>query len=425
MGFRSYIIALAASLLLSGASTPLFAQSDVYQQQEQQQQQQGKVARLDRDRTEEDEQEESEKAAYAEQLRRASSQNVRRFHEVLDELLAEFGYDVKMGQIKGLKNIAIRKIRVSKAIPRSYERYMDMLLTERIRENSRIRLINCIPCRTRTSSVVDGKLLVTSPATNMAKLDSAAASLGVDNFMDAVLVYHTTHMVLAVTVFDVTSKETVWARTYNSETIKSRYQKLAIDYSQVEKSRPGEDYQPEYRFLFGLGGAGMPNVGGTTEDSSMLNFQIRATEKFNGRKNEFGMMLSVLKTTASMQTEYPTEGETAEADTTTETETVASGLTPEPFETALGLYGMYGHLFVGPLESYNNTRHGVHFGAGLLLASSYIAPLVRTGWDIYFGRRWSTNIGVTYVGASSILVDGESIDTEGGAGGDLVISLNY
>ncbi|NRA44938.1 MAG: hypothetical protein HRU09_08290 [Oligoflexales bacterium] len=42
----------------------------------------------------------------------ASSKTVRRFHEVLDELLAEFGYDVKTGQIKGLKNLAIRKVDV-------------------------------------------------------------------------------------------------------------------------------------------------------------------------------------------------------------------------------------------------------------------------------------------------------------------------
>ena len=50
----------------------------------------------------------------------------------------EFGYDVKMGQIKGLKNLSIRKIRVSKAIPRTYETYVEMLLAERIRD---------VPCR--------------------------------------------------------------------------------------------------------------------------------------------------------------------------------------------------------------------------------------------------------------------------------------
>jgi len=414
------LLCIAAFLL---SSLTVFAQENEFNEQQQEQQSVGKVAKTIRQAPEANAN--PAQAQYAEGLRESSAKNVRRFHEVLDELLAEFGYDVKMGQIKGLKNVAIRKIRVSSAIPTTYERYLEMLLSERIRENSRIKLINCVPCRTRTSSVVDGKLLITSPATNMAKLDSAAAQLGIDNFMDAVLVYHTTHMVLAITVFDVTTKETVWARAYNSETIKSRYQKLAVDYSQVEKSRPGEDYVPEYRFLFGIGGAGIPNVGGGSEDSSMLNLQIRATEKFNERRSEFGMMFSVLKTTASLQKSYPTEGAPAAEDSTQETEVVGTGVTPKPFETAFTLYGMYSHLFVGPLESYNNTRHGLHVGGGIFMAASYLAPTIRAGWDVYFGRRWSTNLGAVYIAPSNILVDGDSIPTKGGAGGDLVISLNY
>ena len=46
-----------------------------------------------------------EEHEYAESLRISHSRSVRRFHEVLDELLAEFAYDIKMGQINGLKNI--------------------------------------------------------------------------------------------------------------------------------------------------------------------------------------------------------------------------------------------------------------------------------------------------------------------------------
>ncbi len=57
----------------------------------------------------------------------ANPQKIRRFHEVLDELLAEFGYDVKSGQIKGLSNVSIRKVRVSQAIPKSYEDFIEAL----------------------------------------------------------------------------------------------------------------------------------------------------------------------------------------------------------------------------------------------------------------------------------------------------------
>ncbi len=368
-------------------------------------------------------------AADAEQMRVGSSSHVRRFHEVLDELLAEFGYDVKMGQIKGLSNLAIRQVRVSKAIPKTYEEYMEVLLEERMRENSQVRLIACVPCKTRTSSLVDGKLMITSPATNMAKLEAAATMLGVEYFMDAVLVYHTTHMVLAIDVFNAQTKELVWARTYNSETIKSRYQKLAIDYSQVEKSRPGEDYVPEYRVMWGFGGASMPNVGGTAKDSTMFDMQVRATEKFNNRRTEFGMMLSLLKTTSSTLKDYPAEKPTDGSTTETAPTTPANGTTskpvPKPFQTALAIYGIYSHLFVGSVESYNETRYGAHFGLGGLASTGYLSPAGRVGLDIYMGRRFSAGFAFNYVASSSVLVDDQTVKTKGGPGADLILSVNF
>ncbi len=360
------------------------------------------------------------------QKKEAAPRDVRRFHEVLDELLAEFGYDVKMGQIKGLSNLAIRKVRVSQAIPKTYEDYVENLLTERIRDNSSIRLITCVPCKSRSSSVVDGKLMISSPTTNLAKLETAAAQLGIENFMDAVLVYHTSHMVLAINVFNAKTKETTWVRTYNSETIKSRYQKLAVDYSQVEKSRPGEDYVPEYRIMIGLGGAGIPNVGGSKDDSSMLAIAMRATEKFNNRKNEFGLGLTFFKTTNSLLNTYPTEGGSEEETSTIpDVEEKSTTPTPKAFQHAIMLHAMYQHMFLGKLESYNELRHGIHFGLGAMLATGYLAPTVRVGWDIFTGRRFTTTLEGDYVMASRILINGKTVKTKGGGGGELIFSFNY
>jgi len=363
-----------------------------------------------------------DQAAAADALKTSSSTQVRRFHEVLDELLAEFGYDVKMGQIKGLKNVSVRKVEVSDALPRSYEEYVELLVSERIRENSRVRLINCIPCKTRTSTLVEGKLMITSPTTNLARMEQAATQLGIDTFMDVVLVYHSTHMVLAFSVFDTGTKEMVWARTYNSETIKSRYQKLAIDYSQVAKSRPGEDYDPEYRFLVGLGGGYLPNVGGEAKDKSFLFANFRGSEKFDNRRSEFGLMLSVAVATSSVLKAYPGTG-TKTSSTTSSSE--STEITPDPYKTALGLYGTYGHIFLGPIESYNQVRHGLHAGLGGLMSTGYLATSARVGWDIFFGRRFTATIGLIYVGSSNISVKGEEMKTKGGAGGDITLSLNF
>jgi hypothetical protein len=350
-----------------------------------------------------------------------NSRVVRRFHAVLDELLAEFGYDVKLGQIKGLSNIAIRKVRVSNAIPRTYEEYIETLVIERIRENSQVRVIDCIPCKTKTSSLVDGKLMITSPATNLAKLDSAATTLGIENFMDVILVYHTTHMVLAVNVFNSQSKETVWARSYNSETLKSRFQKMAVDYSQVEPKKITDEYAPEYRLMVGLGGASIPNLSGKPSDSAMLNLQIRSTEKFNNRHNEVGLLLSInysaSKLVGTASSSSPTTPDTATTDSTTPK--------PNAFRTGIGLYAFFSYLFTGQVESYNDIRTGLGIGLGTLVATGYLAPAARVGIDFYLGRRFSLSFYGNYIRPASVNVNGATAKVDGGRGADVVFSTNW
>lgn len=367
---------------------------------------------------------EQEQNREAEQMRTESAKRVRRFHEVVDELFAEFGYDVRMGQLKGLKNLAIRKVFVSDAIPNTYESYIELLVAERIRENSRVRLITCTPCKTKKSRLVEGKLLITSPTTNMAEMRQAADRLGIDHFMDIVLVYHSTHMVLAMQVFNTDTQEMIWARTYNSETIKSRYQKLAIDYKQVAKSRPGEDYVPEYRFLFGLGGAMIPNTSGDSQDSSMLSAVVRGTEKFNNRQQEFGLHLNLfIAKTAFVKAPSGNATDTTATDGTT-TDSATTDSTPKAFSFALGLYGMYVHNLIGSLESYNQIRHSLNIGVGALIASAYLAGSVRLGWDLYFGRRFAANFGAFYVAPSEVVVNDEYVKVAGGAGGEIGMSVN-
>ena len=350
--------------------------------------------------------------------------SVRRFHEVLDELLTEFGYDVKTGQLNGLKNISIRKVSVNSSLPRSYGDYIETLVDERIRENSRVKIIKCLPCKTKRSILSEGKLIVTSPLTNMDELSRAADQLGIDHFMDVMLVYHTTHMVLAFDIFSVSTKELIWARSYNSETLKTRYQKLAVDYSQIVKSRPGEEYVPSYRYMIGLGVASIPNVGGDANDRSMMALNIRGTEKFNNRKSEFGLNLSVMKTTSSFLTSYPTEG-TGSGATTSGTAASPTPKTPKPFTTAIMLHAIYAHNFFGNLESYDDIRHGMNLGLGMIVASGYLASSARLGWDIFFGKRFSVSFGGIYVAAAQIMVDKAFEKIKGGGGGDCIFSYNF
>jgi hypothetical protein len=212
---------------------------------------------------------------------------------VLNDLLSEFTYDVKQGQVNGLKNLSIRRVDISDTLPRTYEQYVELLVSERIRENSKVKLLNCVPCKSKSSTMVEGKLMITSPLTNLQRMDEAANQLGIENFMDVVLVYHTTHMVIAFNVFNTQSKELTWARTYNSETLRSNYQRMAVDFNQVDKSRNSDVYVPEYKIMLGVGGSQLPNVAGNDRDKSFLGVHIRALEKFDNRRLDFGLSTSI------------------------------------------------------------------------------------------------------------------------------------
>jgi hypothetical protein len=81
-----------------------------------------------------------------------SNSEVRQFHDVLNDLLSEFTYDVKQGQVNGLKNLSIRRVDISDTLPRTYEQYVELLVSERLRENSKVKLLNCVPCKSKSST---------------------------------------------------------------------------------------------------------------------------------------------------------------------------------------------------------------------------------------------------------------------------------
>ena len=352
----------------------------------------------------------------------ASPKQVRLFHEVLEELLAEFAYDVKAGQLAGLKNLSIRKVTVSESLPRSYQSYVELLVSEKIKANSKVKLISCLPCKTKNTRIVDDKLMISSPTTNAEDMNRTAQQLSIDNFMDVVLVYHSTHMVLAFQVFDTSSKELNWTHTYNSETIKSRYQRLAVDFSQIEKARGSEEYVPEFRYLIGFGAGSIPNVSSGAREKSILTLQLRGTEKFDNRRSEFGLLATFNIATSSLASEYPSEGTTTE-DGAPATDSSAVSK-PTPFKSSIGLFALFAHNFLGNLESYNDVRQGINGAIGLHLASGYLAPALRVGWDVYLGRRFSVNSSLILVNSANILVKNKFVRVPGGVGGDVAISYN-
>jgi hypothetical protein len=224
-----------------------------------------------------------------------------------------------------------------------------------------------------------------------------------------------------MSTFSTQTKELVWARTYNSETLRSRYQKMAVDFNQVEKSRASDEYVPDYKFLLGLGGSQLPNVAGTDRDKSFIGLHIRAVEKFDNRRTDFGLLTSVWANTANFLRAYPSEG-TASSETT---ETYTGEQRALPYKYVLGLHALAARNFVGEVEMYDRIRHGVHLGLGTIISTGYLAPSARAGWDIYFGRRFVATFQGHYIMESTILVGSKYKNARGGGGGDLVLSYNF
>ena len=56
----------------------------------------------------------------------------RNFYQVLDEVLSDFEYDLKAGQVVGLKDLAIRNVMTSENVPPSFKSHLELLVTERI-----------------------------------------------------------------------------------------------------------------------------------------------------------------------------------------------------------------------------------------------------------------------------------------------------
>lgn len=252
-------------------------------------------------------------------------------------------------------------------------------------------------------------------------MDETANQLGIENYMDVVLVYHTTHMVLAFNIFSTQSKELVWARTYNSETLRSRYQRMAVDYNQIEKSRASDEYVPDYKILLGFGGANLPNVAGGERDKSFMAVHLRSVEKFDNRRLDFGLLTTGYMNTSKFLNTYPSEGTAA----ATSTNAYTGKARPLPYKYALGIQALTAFNFVGDIEVYDRLRHGVHIGLGGLISTGYLAPSARLGWDSYFGRRFVVTVSAHYIAESTIIVEGDYQKSRGGGGGDLVLSYNF
>ena len=127
---------------------------------------------------------------------------VRNFYEVLQDLVSDFEYDLKNGEVEGLKNIAIRNIATSENIPPSFRSHLELVLTERILKTTKSRILQCLPCRSKRTTLDGDQVMITSAETNPVELSRIAKLAGIEHFMDVAFSYQPSGMVLSMYITD-------------------------------------------------------------------------------------------------------------------------------------------------------------------------------------------------------------------------------
>ena len=340
---------------------------------------------------------------------RASEEN---FSLVLRELLEAFSKDLRKKQVDGLKNVSIRKVSVNSTIPKSYEEYLEFLVAEQIRENANVRIISCISCKSKNTKIIENQLYISTPSADVANIKRTADELGIEYFVDVMLLYQKSHMILGFQIFNTSTQELVWSRVYNSETLHSRFQAMAVDYKQIvhKDMEDSDEYIPTFRIAFGAGAGSYRDPSTSSANEGMMSLQLRGTEKFNNRLNEFGLLL-----TGNVSIPTIMQGDS---------ENVSTENGVDKLKYTVGLFAIYAHNFLKPVEFYDRIRWGINIALGGHFSNNYLAPAIRTGIDVFFGKSFFITPAAFYIGRASVIVDNDVTEVDGGFGGELIVSYN-
>lgn len=323
----------------------------------------------------------------------------RNFYDVLEDVMGDFEYDIKNGNVTGLKDLSIRNIAVSENVPASFKAHLELLLTERILRNSKAKVVQCLPCKAKKTTLNGDQVVISSPDTNPAELARIAKSNGIEHFLDAAFLYQPSGMVLSMTITDPDSGSVVWSRSYNSETSRAAAFRRGVDYSQVDDARKSPDYQPTLQFRGTAYYLFEPNMNGMT---GCLGLGFRGVERYDNRKKEVGLELNYLKDSSTL-----VNGSSTAASAATANDNIYGGFNL----TALFVHGWN---FIGEEENFNSVRANLTLGIGGTYTSGYLGGLFRAAWEWRLGKHFAISAiagyrpsATSYIGTAA--TDGKSV----------------
>jgi hypothetical protein len=324
-----------------------------------------------------------------------NKQEERNFYEVMDDVLSDFEYDLKNGNVSGLKDLAIRNIAISENIPPSFKNHLELLITERILKTSKTRMIQCLPCKARKTSLNGDQMIITSPETNQSELSRIAKLAGISNFMDVSFLYQPTGIVISMYITDPDSGSINWSRSYNSETSMAAAFRRGVDYNQVDQARRQTEYSPTIQsrlILYYMFEPSLPNTTGC------IALGYRMVERYDNRKKEVGF-----------EANYMANASTIVNSTDADPANIYNA-----FGFNLTLLFLHSWNLIGEEENYNKIRGSILLGVGGTYASGFLGGLIRTGYEWRLGKHYGLSLNLGYRPASGAFINGTSSGTISG-----------
>jgi hypothetical protein len=328
----------------------------------------------------------------------------RNFYEVLEDLMGDFEYDIKNGEVTGLKDLSIRNMALSENVPPSFKTHLEVVLTERIVKNARTRMIQCMACRAKRSTVSGDQVVITSPETNPVELARIAKLAGISNFMDVAFSYQPSGMVMSLTISEPETGSIVWSRSYNSETSRAAAFRRGVDYSQIDDARKQSEYVPTIQYRLAIYYMFEKNLSGYT---GCMGAGFRMMERYDNRKKEVGFELDYFRDASTLT------NSAAATDTN-----LWSGLN-------FSLMFMHAWNLIGGEENFNLARGSFFAGIGGTYASGYLGGLVRLGYEWRLAKHWAVSANLGYrPQATAFLPSGTTTGTAV-SGAEFGIGINY
>jgi hypothetical protein len=328
----------------------------------------------------------------------------RNFYEVLEDVLADFEYDLKNGAVGGLKDMAIRNIATSENVPASFKSHLELLVTEKILKNAKTRIVQCAPCRSKRTTVNGDQVIIASADNNPAELARVAKLSGIANFMDIAFSYQPSGIVLSMYTIEPETGSVIWSRSYNSETSRASAYRRGVDFSQVEEARKQTEYQPMLQYRLMAYYFFEPNISGQTGN---LGAGFRLMERYDNRHKEVGFEFDYLINTGSLVGQQQAPGTN-----------VYDGFNAT-------LLFMHAWNLIGSEENFNSPRGSIFAGVGGTYCSGFLGALVRAGYEWRLGKHYAVAPSIGYRPASTVFVGNAASGSVGGVEFGLGIGMLF